>query len=115
MSWKFSIDIYILYILLYINTLYIITSKFLETIIALNISNHLVEEKAILDSKITGKNKTATVEEALDYFLSHHSTADKANTNNEVIRLLEEMASLPVLDKRSADKILGYDQQGLPK
>lgn len=83
---------------------------------ALNISNHSVEEKAVLASKITGKNKTATVEEALDYFLSHHApAADQKSTNREAVQLLEEMTRLPILDQRSADEILGYNTQGLPQ
>jgi hypothetical protein len=43
--------------------------------VALNIVNQSVEKKAILASKITGKNKTATVEQALEYFLMHHKPA----------------------------------------
>lgn len=81
---------------------------------ALNISNRSIEEKAILASQITGKNKTATVEEALDYFLRHHRPHNDS-PNLEAVRLLEEMANLPILDSRSADEILGYDMAGLPQ
>lgn len=81
---------------------------------ALNITNSAVEQKAILASKITGKNKTATVEEALEYFLAHHPTPQNTTrANQEIIQLLEEMVALPVLDNRSADEILGYDEHGL--
>jgi len=81
---------------------------------ALNIINKSVENKAILASKITGKNKTATVGEALEYFLAHHQSAKNNKTKNqEAVKLLEEMSVLPVLDARSADEILGYDESGL--
>jgi len=82
--------------------------------VALNIINQAVEKKAILASKITGKNKTATVDEALEYFLAHHQPAKNNKTKNqEAIHLLEEMSVLPVLDARSAEEILGYDESGL--
>jgi len=81
---------------------------------ALNIINRSVEQKAILASKITGKNKTATVGEALEYFLAHHQPVENSkDKNKEAIYLLEEMSDLPVLDTRSADEILGYDESGL--
>jgi len=81
---------------------------------ALNIINKSVEQKAILASKITGKNKTATVGEALEYFLANHQPVESNKSKNkEALRLLEEMSTLPVLDARSADEILGYDESGL--
>ena len=81
---------------------------------ALNIINKSVEHKAILASKITGKNKTATVGEALEYFLAHHQPAkNKKAKNQEALHLLEEMSALPVLDNRSAEDILGYDEFGI--
>ena len=81
---------------------------------ALNIINKSVEHKAILASKITGKNKTATVGEALEYFLANHQPVESNKSKNkEALRLLEEMSILPVLDARSADEILGYDESGL--
>lgn len=81
---------------------------------ALNINNNIVEEKAVLASKITGKNKTATVGQALDYFLKHHKPI-ASKSNKEVVRLLDEMSHLPVLDSRSAAEILGYDECGLAR
>lgn len=83
---------------------------------ALNIINKSVENKAILASKITGKNKTATVDEALEYFLAHHQSAKNNKTKNkEALSLLKEMSALPVLDNRPADEILGYDDYGLTR
>ncbi len=82
---------------------------------ALNIANHKVEEKAILASRILGTNKTAAVEQALDYYLKHHRPGSEQGTDNrEVSRLLNELADLPVLDNRKADEIIGYDEDGLP-
>jgi antitoxin VapB len=81
---------------------------------ALNIANSKVEEKAIKASRILGVNKTAAVEIALDYYLEHQQTArEKTTTQQEVKRLLDELAELPVLDNREVDQILGYDEHGL--
>ena len=81
---------------------------------ALNIANRKVEEKAIHASRILGINKTAAVEKALDYYLQHHQ-ADAAPTANlqEAARLLDELSQLPILDNRTPDEILGYNEDGL--
>ena len=80
---------------------------------ALNIANKRVEDKAILASRLINGNKTAAVEIALDYYLAHHSLKLKKQvTNSEVNCLLDELAALPVLDTRSMDDIIGYDENG---
>ena len=82
---------------------------------ALNIVNRRVEEKAIQASEITNVNKTAAVEIALDYYLAHHKSGqNKRAINREITILFDELIELPVLDKRSADDILDYDENGLP-
>jgi antitoxin VapB len=86
----------------------------MRVIMALNIANRKVEEKAIRASRILGVNKTAAVEIALDYYLEHHSAKQDDNANRqEAARLLDELAELPVLDDREPDEILGYDENGL--
>jgi len=81
---------------------------------ALNIANRRVEKKAILASKITNVNKTAAVEIALDYYLANYKpTLGKSTAKREVENLFEELTDLPILDKRDADDILGYDGEGL--
>lgn len=82
---------------------------------ALNIANHKVEEKAIHASRILGVNKTAAVEAALDYYLERHRTGQEPDTGHqEVSRLLDELAELPILDNRNPDEIIGYNDEGLP-
>jgi antitoxin VapB len=83
---------------------------------ALNIANPKVEEKAIQVARITGMNKTAAVEAALDYFLARHGKdAVRERNRGSLAKLLDDFASLPVLDSRSPDEIIGYDEHGLPK
>ena len=82
---------------------------------ALNIANRKVEDKAIQASRLLGVNKTAAVEAALDYYLEHHAgKQENSAVYREAARLLDELAALPVLDKRGPDEILGYDENGLP-
>jgi antitoxin VapB len=82
---------------------------------SLNIANPKVEEKAILASRILGTNKTAAVEQALDYFLKHRRPDSERGTDiREVSRLLDELADLPILDNRKADEIIGYNEDGVP-
>ena len=82
---------------------------------ALNIANRKVEEKAIQASRILGVNKTAAVEIALDFYLEHHGAGKKDSaTRQEAARLLDELATLPILDHRKPDDIVGYDENGLP-
>ena len=81
---------------------------------ALNIANRTVEEKAVKASQLLGVNKTAAVEIALEYYLEHHQQEPNDDaTREEVFRLLDELISLPILDKRDANEILGYDEHGL--
>jgi len=36
-------------------------------------------------------------------------------TENEINEILRRVDSLPVRDSRTADEILGYDEQGIPE
>jgi antitoxin VapB len=99
-----KLHIYTIYIQQYIG----------NKIIALNIANRNVEEKAIQASRILGVNKTAAVEIALDYYLEHYGFKEKDSASRkESARLLDELAALPVLDHRKPDEIIGYDENGL--
>jgi antitoxin VapB len=98
--------------------MYVIYNIYINTCggisMALNIANRKVEEKAIHAGRILGINKTAAVEKALDYYLQHH-WVDAVPTANlqEAARLLDELSQLPVLDNRTSDEIIGYDEDGV--
>ncbi len=82
---------------------------------ALNIRNCEAEELAARVAKLTGETKTRAVAEALRERLQRL----QAGRNHELIaRELDELAcytaNLPVLDKRSPEVIIGYDEHGLP-
>ncbi len=83
---------------------------------ALNIRNPETEELAETLAKLTGETKTQAVTKALrDRLervrrrLSGHRLAD------ELDEIALHSASLPILDARDADEILGYDESGLPR
>lgn len=82
---------------------------------ALNIRNAEAERLAAELARQTGETKTEAVTKALRDRLtrvqrerSGHSRADRLD------EIALQCASLPVLDDRSPDDILGYDEHGLP-
>lgn len=82
---------------------------------ALNIRNAEAERLAAELARQTGETKTEAVTKALRDRLTRvqreragHSLADRLD---EIAR---HCAALPVLDDRSPDEILGYDERGLP-
>ena len=82
---------------------------------ALNIRNQEAEKLAEAVAAITGETKTQAVTEALRVRLE---TLRRRKGRRSMADRLDEIAkhcgALPVLDKRSPDEILGYDEQGLP-
>lgn len=83
---------------------------------ALNIRNPEAEKLAQELTRLTGESKTEAVARALRDRLakvrrdrSHRRLAD------ELEEIAEHCASLPVLDARSAEQILGFDDLGMPR
>lgn len=62
-----------------------------------------------------GRQIQALVEEALTDLLekARHERRDKPRAR-ELLEIAQQAARLPVLDHRSPDEILGYDEHGLP-
>jgi antitoxin VapB len=82
---------------------------------SLNIRNQEAEKLAEAVAAMTGETKTQAVTEALRERLE---TLKRRKHRRSVADRLDEIAkhcaSLPVLDKRSPDEIIGYDEHGLP-
>jgi antitoxin VapB len=82
---------------------------------ALNIRNSEAEKLANMVATITGETKTEAVtialKERLENLKRRHSRKRLADELDEIAR---HCASLPVLDKRSNDEIIGYDKKGMP-
>jgi antitoxin VapB len=83
---------------------------------ALNLRNPQAEKLASELARQTGETKTEAVIKALQDRLDR---VRRERAKRPLIEELEEIAlhcaSLPVLDSRPADEILGYDEQGLPR
>jgi len=82
---------------------------------ALNIRNAEAERLAGEVSRLTGESKTEAVTRSL------HDRLERLRRERSSRRLADELdeiarhcSQLPVLDARSEDEILGYDQRGLP-
>jgi antitoxin VapB len=83
---------------------------------ALNIRNPEAEKLAIELARQTGESKTEAVTKALrDRLARVRRERTKRRLADELEAIAEHCASLPVLDSRRAEEILGYDEVGLPR
>lgn len=83
---------------------------------ALNIRNVEAERLATELAKATGETKTEAVTKALRDRLSRVKRGRmRRRLADELDDIALHCASLPVLDPRTADEILGYDESGLPR
>ena len=82
---------------------------------ALNIRNRTTEELAETLAGLTGETKTQAVTKALPDRLERiRRQRSGRSLAEELDDIALHCASLPVLDDRRTDEILGYDENGLP-
>ncbi len=79
---------------------------------ALNVKNDEADRLARELVGITGETITEAVVVALRERLERQHPGGRRTRRLQ--RLVTEVGSFPVLDDRSADQILGYDERGLP-
>ena len=83
---------------------------------ALNIRNPEAERLAAELAKQTGESKTEAVTKALrDRLARVRRERTKHRLADELEEIAEHCASLPILNDRRAEEILGFDEQGLPR
>ena len=81
---------------------------------ALNIRNPEAERLASDLARLTGESKTLAVTKALRQRLMQVRREQSSRTlADELDEIALHCAGLPVLDERSDDEILGYDDDGL--
>lgn len=82
---------------------------------ALNIRNREAEKLAGELARATGETKTEAVTKAIrDRLMRVRLERTKRRLADELEEIAEHCARLPVLDRRPAEEILGYDERGLP-
>lgn len=82
---------------------------------ALNIRNPEAEQLAAELARITGETKTEAVAAALrDRLARVRRDRSGVGLADRLVAIGRECAALPVLDDRTAEEILGYDEHGLP-
>ena len=82
---------------------------------ALNIRSAEAERLAADLAQLTGETKTEAVTRALRDRLARIRRERRTRSlAEEIVEIGKHCASLPVLDVRSDDEILGYDEHGLP-
>ncbi len=79
---------------------------------ALSIKNDSADRLARELAELTGESITDAVTAALEARLVVERLA--RHQRRSALDLAEEYGRLPVLDPRTADEILGYDEHGLP-
>jgi len=83
--------------------------------LALNIRNQQAEELAVTVARLTGETKTQAVTQALQERLDRIRAASTGKSFvDEILEIGRQCAALPVLDDRTPDEIIGYDEDGLP-
>jgi antitoxin VapB len=83
---------------------------------ALNIRNIEAEKLAAELARQTGETKTEAVIKALQDRLTRvRRERSSRRLTDELEKIADHCASLPILDTRSADEILGYDEHGIPR
>jgi antitoxin VapB len=81
----------------------------------LNIEDSETEDLARELAARTGESITLAIKRALKMCLLHVRPARESQVLLEELANIRKLwASLPVLDTRTADEILGYDDNGLP-
>lgn len=82
---------------------------------ALNIRNPLAERLSTELAELTGETKTDAVITALSDRLARvRRDKGKKSLREELEEIADRCSRLPILDPRTPDEILGYDENGLP-
>lgn len=62
----------------------------------------------------TGESVSDAVLHALEHEIARNPPRREKASKEELLKIIEEMRKLPVLDSRSPEELVGYDEDGLP-
>ncbi len=83
--------------------------------VSLNIKNEDAHRLASALARLTGESKTRAVTTALRERLAREKRRrGRAGVADRLMAIGRRCAERPVLDERSPEEILGYDEHGLP-
>jgi len=83
--------------------------------LALNIKDPATEKTVRELAEATGETVTAAVHQAARERLARvRRSRSGRSIKDEILEIGRRCAALPVLDPRSPDELLGYDEHGLP-
>ncbi len=82
---------------------------------ALNIKHPEADRLARELAARTGETITQTVLNALRERLKREGAKSPLSLKDEIMEISRRCAALSDLDRRSADEIIGYDENGLPR
>jgi len=83
---------------------------------SLTITDPETERLARLLAEETGEPVAAAIQKSLRERLDRLPPKNRAPVSLErLLEIADEVAKLPLLDNRTADEILGYDENGLPR
>lgn len=83
----------------------------------LNVKDSQAHAMAAELARRTGKTLTDVVKEALQERLARErvTSSEAVRMAERVLEIARRAASRPVLDQRTPDEILGYDESGVPR
>ena len=80
----------------------------------MNIRSAKLDELAERLARLTGEDVETALARALEERLSRVAPKEPVDRKAAIASFFERVSRLRVLDPRSADEIIGYDQSGLP-
>lgn len=83
---------------------------------ALSLKDPVTDSLARQVARLTGETLTEAVRTSLSERLRRErlKRGKVPNLDEEIDAIVRRVAALPVLDDRSADEMIGYDENGLP-
>ena len=81
----------------------------------LNIKDAQTDRLARRLAQLTGESVTQAVRTAVEERLEREERHRNRPSVEQVMAIARRFASRPVIDNRSPDQIIGYDERGLPR